>query len=457
MQRVAFQLMLPKVGIAWMFALLTINYNRVTIFDLGISALLLTFLLGIYPLFAPIQPLIGRWIDRHPVAGYRRSPYLFLGMVGSGLLFPLLPWIAIELRNVNPLALLLGIVVMAAFGFGIALIANTYLDLVAENTDERSRGGVFAVAWTAQTAAISLWAYVFQQRMPIYSVELMQSLYNLTPLVCLLTTAIGIWGLEKRLDADAIASIRTAPVRAEVAGNPLDALRVLRENSAARRFFGFVFLTITAIFLQDAILEVYGASVLGMSLAETSTFQQVWNGAVLIAMLLTNPVIAIVSRNVRASTEELPAYKRWIASIGAFIATLGLGMLAQAALRAESQSLYLALALMGLGTGIFTAVSVTLMSDMTIEGATGRYLGLWSMAQAFATSFAFVASGALYTALIESGFLEPGKGFALIFTLEGLTMLLCLAVLQSVSVARFRGAARQELARLLQLPISDSS
>ncbi len=451
MRRVAFQLMLPKVGIAWMFALLTINYNRVTIFDLGITALLVTLLLGIYPLFAPIQPLIGRWIDQRPLFGYRRSPYLFLGMLGSGLLFPLLPWIAIELHNRNPLALLLGIIVMAVFGIGIALIANTYLDLVAETTDEHSRGVVFAVAWTAQTAAILLWAYVFQQRMPVYSPELMQALYNLTPLVCLVTTVIGLWGLEKGLNPDQVRMLRAASVRPEVANNPLEALQVLRKNVAARRFFGFVFLTIIGIFLQDAVLEVYGARVLGMTLAESSTLQQVWNGTVLMAMLITNPLIAIIGRTFRPADDEFPAYKRWIASIGAGIATLGLGMLAQAALHAERQSLYLALALMGIGTGVFTAITVTLMSDMTIEGATRRYLGLWSMAQAFATSFAFVASGALYTVLIESGWLEAGQGFALIFVLEGLAMLLGLVLLQSVSVTRFRGTARQELLRIVQV------
>ena len=451
MRRVAFQLMLPKVGIAWMFALLTINYNRVTIFDLGITALLVTLLLGIYPLFAPIQPLIGRWIDQRPLFGYRRSPYLFLGMLGSGLLFPLLPWIAIELHNRNPLALLLGIIVMAVFGIGIALIANTYLDLVAETTDEHSRGVVFAVAWTAQTAAILLWAYVFQQRMPVYSPELMQALYNLTPLVCLVTTVIGLWGLEKGLNPDQVRMLRAASVRPEVANNPLEALQVLRKNVAARRFFGFVFLTIIGIFLQDAVLEVYGARVLGMTLAESSTLQQVWNGTVLMAMLITNPLIAIIGRTFRPADDEFPAYKRWIASIGAGIATLGLGMLAQAALHAERQSLYLALALMGIGTGVFTAITVTLMSDMTIEGATRRYLGLWCMAQAFATSVAFVASGSLYTFLIESGWLEAGQGFALIFVLEGLAMLLGLVLLQSVSVTRFRGTARQELLRIVQV------
>jgi BCD family chlorophyll transporter-like MFS transporter len=88
-----------------------------------------------------------------------------------------------------------------------------------------------------------------------------------------------------------------------------------------------------------------------------------------------------------------------------------------------------------------------MMSDMTIEGATGRYLGLWSMAQAFATSFAFVASGALYSGLVETALLAPSAGFAAIFGVEGLTMLAAVVVLQTISVAAFRGVAKRDLGR----------
>lgn len=445
MSRPALQLALPKIGIAWMFALLTVNFNRVTIYDLGIAAVVVTLLLGIYPLFAPIQPLFGRWIDRHPIMGYRRGPYLLIGMVGSGSLFMALPWTAAGLQKGDPLAVLVGIVLMVLFGLGIALIANTYLDLVAETTDERSRSGVFAVAWTAQTAAIVLWAFVFQRLMPIFTLDLMQSLYNLTPVVCLLTTLLGILGLERRVDPH---NLQLKDRVQEPLGNPLEALRVLRENTPARNFFAFVFLAITGIFLQDAVMEVYASRVLGMSLPESTQPQQIWNGAVLIAMLITSPLIAILSARAVAAGTNITSIKRRIASGGAVVATFALWVLASTAARGDGAIFPLVLALMGLGMGVFTAVTVTMMSDMTIEGATGRYLGLWSMAQAFATSFAFIASGALHTLLIESGWVAPGMGFAMIFGLEGLSMLLSLVLLQLVSVSAFRGAAQRDLSRL---------
>jgi BCD family chlorophyll transporter-like MFS transporter len=445
MSRPALQLALPKIGIAWMFALLTVNFNRVTIYDLGIAAVVVTLLLGIYPLFAPIQPLFGRWIDRHPLLGYRRGPYLLIGMVGSGLLFTALPWTAVGLRVGNPLAFVVGVILMVLFGLGIALIANTYLDLVAETTDERSRSGVFAVAWTAQTAAIVLWSFVFQRLMPTFSIALMQSLYNLTPLVCLVTTLLGILGLEQKVDPH---NLQVKDRAQEPVGNPLEALRVLRENTPARNFFAFVFLAITGIFLQDAVMEVYASRVLHMSLPESTQPQQVWNGAVLIAMLITSPLIAILTARAAANGNDISSLKRRIASGGALVATFALWALASTAARSDGSAFYAVLVLMGLGMGVFTAVTVTMMSDMTVAGATGRYLGLWSMAQAFATSFAFVASGALHTLLIESGWLAPGHGFAVIFGIEGLSMLLSLVMLQMVSVAAFRGAAQRDLARL---------
>lgn len=448
MLRKTLQLTMPKIGIAWMFALLTVNFNRVAIYDLGVAALVVSLILGIYPLFAPTQPLFARFIDRRPLLGFRRGPYLLIGMLAAGAIFPLLPWVALELRAGNAMAVVIGIVLMVIFGLGIALIANTYLDLVAETTDERSRSGVFAVAWTAQTAAIVLWAFVFQQLMPTLDLQAMQNLYNLTPLVCLFTTLLGIVGLERRLTPAELLQVQQDPPRADPVGNPLAALRVLRTNRPAGRFFSFVFLAITAIFLQDAVLEVYGAQVLGMSVAATATLQQVWNGAVLIAMLITSPVVAILAARLPAASGELPAFKRTIATAGGLVATLGLGALALTAFQAQVAGMYAALVLMGLGAGVFTAVVVTMMSDMTIEGATGRYLGLWSMAQAFATSFAFVASGALYSGLVETALLSPSAGFAAIFGVEGLTMLAAVVVLQTISVAAFRGVAKRDLGQV---------
>jgi BCD family chlorophyll transporter-like MFS transporter len=440
MNRIALQLAMPKVGIAWMFALLTINFNRVAIFDLGVAAIVVTLILALYPLFAPVQPLFGRWIDRRPIMGRRRGPYLLLGMLAAGLCFPPLPWVARELSRGAPAAVLAGIALMVIFGLAIALIANTFLDLVAEVSDERSRSGIFAVSWTAQTAAIMLWAFVFQQMMPTYTAASMELLYGVTPLLTVLLTLPALFGVERRIAGPpAVRSDATL-------SSPIEALRMLLANGAARAFFGFVFLAILGIFMQDAVLEVYGAAALGMTLGETSTLQQVWNGAVLAAMLITAPIAGRLAQQQPAAPGTIAPVKRRIATAGAIGTALSLGLLAFVAVSGARTLLYPTLVLMGASTGVFTAVTVTLMSDMTIAEATGRYLGLWSMAQAFATGAAFVAGGALYSALVESGVMRVGEGFGVIFGVEGIVMALSIVLLRLVRAEQFRAGARHELA-----------
>jgi BCD family chlorophyll transporter-like MFS transporter len=53
---------------------------------------------------------------------------------------------------------------------------------------------------------------------------------------------------------------------------------------------------------------------------------------------------------------------------------------------------------MGVCAGIFNVGALALMMDMTVEGATGMYMGLWGMAQAIGMGGSAVAGGALHTA-----------------------------------------------------------
>lgn len=74
-----------------MFALLTIDFNRIAIVELGITTIIVTSLLSVHSLLSPFQVVIGRFADLHPVSGYRRTPYLIVASVIASLLFVLLP------------------------------------------------------------------------------------------------------------------------------------------------------------------------------------------------------------------------------------------------------------------------------------------------------------------------------------------------------------------------------
>ena len=69
------RLALPKIGAGWMFALLTSNFNRVSIFDLGIAAVVITVMISMHNFLSPFQVVFGRLGDRYPILGLRRTPY----------------------------------------------------------------------------------------------------------------------------------------------------------------------------------------------------------------------------------------------------------------------------------------------------------------------------------------------------------------------------------------------
>ena len=75
--------------------------------------------------------------------------------------------------------------------------------------------------------------------------------------------------------------------------------------------------------------------------------------------------------------------------------------------------------------------------DMTVEGATGLYMGLWGMAQAFGNGASSFSGGLLHTGLIETGLLVPSSAYGFIFGLEAAGMITAGVILWSLSVKRF--------------------
>lgn len=442
MLRTTLQFMLSKFAIAWMFALITINFNRVAIYDLGITAVLVTTMIGLYPFFGPLQPLFGRFTSRYPIMGYRRSPYLLLGLLVGSLVFPPLPAVTVAIAAGSLPAVAAGFLLFFVFGAMIALMANTFLDLVAECTTEETRGKVLAGTWTGQTASILLWAVVFRLLMPDFSLAAMQRLYSITPLVVMALGLLSVLGLERRLSPAEVRAARATP-RISADSAPIRESLALLANPAARVFFLFILLSFPAIFLQDAIQEVFGGEVLGMSVGETTVFQMIFNGAVTVGMGATGALGArMLGQSGSAAALALGAKQR-LATIGGVGAALCLALQALAAALSSAPLFNLALGLLGLSVGVFTFAAVTMMSDMTVEGLTARYLGLWSLAQAVGLGLSFLLGGALHSLLIGSGLLGAQAGYAAIFALEACFMLCCVLAVRGVSVEALRGRRPQ--------------
>jgi BCD family chlorophyll transporter-like MFS transporter len=329
------------------------------------------------------------------------------------------------------------IVLFVLFGLCMATIGDSYHSLIAEVTNEKTRGGVIAVVWIVMIMSTIASAILMNKIRPEYSPEAMQALYNLTPLIVISFTLIGIWGVEKRMSPAELAESLQRSRLVAPPGNPLRvAWQTLNRNVETRAFFLFIFIAIFAIFLQDNILEVFGAEVFGMTVAETTRFQPTWGGGVLIGMILMGIASSIWSIS-----------KRSIVIIGCIGTSLFMVGLASASVFGLRDWVLPSLMAMGLFTGIFNVGALSLMMEMTVPGATGLYMGLWGTSQVMAQGTASVGSGALHTALIGSGLIEPAYAYGAIFGLEAAGLLVAAALVVSVSTSRFRDAQMAPLSR----------
>jgi BCD family chlorophyll transporter-like MFS transporter len=422
---------LPKVAVGWMFALLTIDFNRVAMVELGIAAIVVTALLSIHYFMAPFQVVIGRIADTLPMFGYRRTPYLLLGSITASLLFLALPSVAFGMSDGSFTALLSAVVLFTLFGLSMAVIADSYHSLLAEVTTPETRGMVISVVWVVMIMSTILASVVMNIVRPEFTPEAMQKLYNLTPLIVIGSTLLGVIGIEKRMNREQLEEARVTARALAPPGNPLaSAVKLLRQNPHTRLFFGFIFLAIFSIFLQENILEVFGAMVFEMPIAESSTLERYWAGGVLIGMVLTGVLSAL-----------LKISRKRLVFVGVVGAAIGFTVLGFSSLLGIQALLKPSLFGMGVFIGMFNVGALALMMEMTVANATGLYMGLWGTAQAFGMGLSSFISGALLSLLIETELLTADVAFFGIFLLEATGLMLAGYILHRVSLQQFAESA----------------
>jgi BCD family chlorophyll transporter-like MFS transporter len=425
------RLALPKMGVGWMFALLTIDFNRVAIFELGIAAILVTTLLSIHYFLSPFQVIVGRIADTRPIMGYRRTPYLLLGSFVASLLFLALPKVTLALGAGGLASYPVAILLFVLFGISTAVIADSYHSLLAEVTDKKNRSGVIAVIWIVMILSTILSAVTMNAMRSEFTPENMQRLYNLTPFIVVGFTLLGVLGMEKRLQPDELRAARDRARALAPPGNPLrSAIRLLSSNPNTRGFFAFIAIAIFAIFLQENLIEVFGAEVFGMGIQETTRFQPIWGGGVLLGMAISG----VLGSLFKISRKQLVL-------IGCSGAAAGFAFLGGVAFFEVQSLLTLTLFTMGLFTGVFNVGALALMMEMTVEGATGMYMGLWGTAQGLGMALSSLSSGAIHTAFIGSGLLAPKTVYMGIFLLEAVALMVAAMILYPISLKAFAASA----------------
>jgi len=431
MLRKRIQLGLIHAAVAMTLVPINSTLNRVMIKELALSALLVAVLASLPYLLSPIQVAIGSFSDRHPVLGYRRSPYILLGLLLCVISVAVSPQVAFLMDTNFVLGLAVGLLAFGAWGMGFNLATVAYFALASELSGEGGRGRTIAIMFFMMISSIIITAILLSSLLDPYSPEVLIRSFRVVSLVALALGLIGLIRLEPRHVSQGAAA-------EEYGWGTL--FRAVWNNPQARLFFVYLIVLLAALLGQDVLLEPFGGEAFEMSVRETTRITAIWGVCVLVALLFTGFLEDRVS-------------KKNIARWGGLAALLGFLLIVASPLIGGLSVFFLGVVSLGLGTGLSTTSNLSLMLDMTTAGNVGLFIGAWGMANAISRLVGSLLGGAVRDVVARmSG--NPVAGYMTVFAILAGFMLVSLLLLRWVDVQRFRDQANEELSLIERTAIA---
>lgn len=431
--------------------------NRVMISELAFPGLLVGGALAFEQFVAPSRIWFGQMSDSRPIGGRRRLPYIWLGTLlfcGLAVLsVPLIFHVAGLLREGSSVALVGGVAALcglfAAYGLAISLASTPYLALVIDRTTEEERPRAVGLIWCLLTVGIVVGAISISVSLrgldgvtdPAVLREVLMGFMGRAVLGVLALTLVATLGMEPRNPPS------LAPSAHDHGPTLPQAWALITSSKQVLVFFSFLVLFTLGLFLQDPILESYGAEVFGMPIAATASLNAVWGVGTLVGLLVGGLWI-------------VPSLGKFSAArLGCRLIVVTLGLLLLVGATGRVPLLQGVMALFGLAAGVATNSALVLMLDLTLPQAAGTFVGVWGLAQALSRALGKVFGGGLldlgrwmqhhWLPSVSSAF----PAYALVLGVEMLVALAALVLLSRVNLQQFRDDTGRSLSKVLALEL----
>jgi MFS transporter, BCD family, chlorophyll transporter len=403
-----FRLGAVQAAIGAMVMLSTSLLNRVMVVEYAMAAAIPAGLVAWHYAVQLSRPLWGHGSDR----GRRRTPWIIAGMAVLGL------GVVLAVQGVILGSLALSVLAFTLIGGGVGAAGTSLLATLATQTRPDQRAAAAAITWIMMIVGIIITAGVAGSLLAPFSPARMVAVTSGVVAVAFCVAVIAVWGVERgRVEAPARATVDFREAVAEMLADP-----------EARRFTGFVFLSMLAYSMQDMILEPFAGLMFAMTPAESTKLSGVQHMGVLVGMLL-------VGVGGRAFAKDAGGLRNWTVGgcIGSALALVGL---ATAARVAPDWPVAANVALLGFSNGVFAVSAIGAMMALAGAGGEAREgirMGVWGASQAIA----FGLGGLIGAVGVDAGrrmMGADGPAFALIFGIEaGLFLLAALVALRAVA------------------------
>jgi BCD family chlorophyll transporter-like MFS transporter len=430
------RLALFQVSVGMALVLLNGTLNRVTVVELGVPVWLVSLMVSLPLIFAPLRALIGFRSDHHRSAlGWRRVPYIWMGTLLQFGGLAIMPFALLVLSGdgqgpaaAGPPGAALAFLLVGA---GLHITQTAGLALATDLAPPEARPRAVALLYVMLLVGMVGSSILFGQLLDDFSQMRLIQVIQGAAVATMALNLIALWKQEAR-DPSRTRRDRPVPPFAQAWS---DFLRGGRSG----RLLVSVALGTAGFSMQDILLEPYGGEVLALGVGATTGLTALLAGGTLLAF-------AIASRRLARGADP---YR--LSGMGALA---GVFAFAAVVLSAPLDSVPLfrgGTFLIGFGGGLFAVGTLTAAMGMARNGESGLALGAWGAVQATAAGLAIALGGALRDlvgGLADQGFLGPALtgpavGYGAVYHIEIFLLFATLAAIGPL-VGTTSGARRSE-------------
>lgn len=389
---------LVQMALGAVVVLTTSTLNRLMVVELALPAILPGILVGLH---YGVQLSRPKWGFVSDMAGRRTRWIIYgVGVLALGALLAAVGVLTFPVSFWGGLAIsLLGYTMI---GIGVGAGGTSMLALLASATAPRRRAAAATITWLMMIFGIAFTAVMTGQALAPYSPERLMIVVATVVAIAFFVTCAAVWRIERGL----------AVREAEAAPPPFwDSLKEVWADGRARRFTIFVFLSMTAYFMQELILEPYAGLVFAFTPGESTSLSGAQNGGVFVGMALVG---------IAATGLKFGSLRTWVV-LGCIGSAGSLGVIAAMGEIGAGAPLVPAVVALGFFNGVFAVAAIGSMMALAGEGRDrreGTRMGLWGAAQAVAAGFGGLF-GAAAVDVLRVVLTTDAAAFGAVFIFEG--------------------------------------
>jgi BCD family chlorophyll transporter-like MFS transporter len=407
---------LVQMALGSIIAIASSTFNRIMVVELSLLQIIPGLLLALHYFIQITRPNWGFLSDK----GGNRTFWIMsgIGTLGFG---SVLACFGIKFFATNYyLGSIVSILAYCLIGIGVGAAGTSLLALIATKIEDYRRAAAATITWVMMIFGAAVTAIIVGKIIDPYSIEKLTKIVLTVSIFWFILSTVALHKIEdKRTQVKNIQ-----PVKDETSFS--EGLKQVLSEKSTFWFTVFVFLSMTAYFMQEPILEPYAGIVFLFTVGESTQLTGYHQGGILIGML----IVALLVTGLKFGS-----LKFWVlfGCAGSGLTLFLIAFLGQT--MTSKTALIISIALLGFFNGNFAVGAIGSMMQLAGNGRKNREgtrMGLWGAGQAIAAGIAMILS-TLFVDVFQKLTDNAASSYGIIFVAEGV-LFLAAAILASTLI-----------------------